>query len=258
MKCPSNPSDYPYHGGAYYDRDNPMSGYPGTAPWDVCVVTDGSQVSPSAPACDPTVGDPLGEWSGVEPPSHEGTFTTTGSPNNSADVTVNGVTVAVDYDGDYTFALYDCVPARNQTICDMELKTMNLTLLGNPVFGDYEVDGATLDLAAPESTKATFNCNSSSCFGTFEFSKKIKNPISLNLSWDQTTTSTGTIGGGSILLSNGRNGYGGVKKMTGQLDLDASMISGTLRLIGQGSDSFGGDFASATFDVTGPVGRYTP
>ena len=46
--------------------------------------------------------------------------------------------------------------------------------------------------------------------------------------------------------------------VTGELDLDASMSTGTLRLHGSGSDSLGGDFASATFDVTGPVTRYNP
>ena len=71
--------------------------------------------------------------------------------------------------------------------------------------------------------------------------------------------STGrALGGGSLLLANGGPGLGGVTRVLGELELNASMATGTLRLHGAGSDSLGGDIASATFDVTGPVTRYTP
>jgi hypothetical protein len=135
---------------------------------------------------------------------------------------------------------------------------LDIALAGSPVFGGYEVDGAQLDLAADQTTTATFNCTSSECFGTFDFSLRAGTQISLNLSWDQTTTATGSIGGGSLLLSNGGDGLGGVTRLLGELDLDPSMNTGTLHLRGSGSDSLGGDIASATFDITGQVGRYTP
>ena len=255
-KCPLGlPGDYPFTPEAqFYDYDT-EAGYNAMGSEACTVAGTYSAVSLDAASCTPTPG-PLEPWDDVAPPSHEGSFAV--GPGNTANVTVNGNLVAVSYEGDYSFALYDCVTSGRLRTCYLDLRTLNFTMLGNPVFGDYEVDGAVLDLAATQTTTATFSCTLGSCFGTFEFSSKIGNPISMNFSWDQTTTPTGSIGGGSLLLSNGPNGLGGLNKLRGELDLDGIMSQGTLRLYGSGSDNFGGDFASASFDLTGPVGRYNP
>ena len=67
-----------------------------------------------APTCDPAHPSHLEPWNNTVPPTHEGAFASSTS-GNEAEVTVNGVTRAVGYDGDYVFSLSDCVTIRSQT-----------------------------------------------------------------------------------------------------------------------------------------------
>ncbi len=104
-----------------------------------------------------------------------------------------------------------------------------------------------------------FDCDSHSgtCLGTFSFSRELGSAVDMNLSWDQTTLSSGSVGGGSVMLSNGTGGLGGVDVIDGELELDATKSVGTIRLTGTGADALGGSLASATFDPTGPVDRFS-
>lgn len=81
------------------------------------------------------------------------------------------------------------------------------------------------------------------------------NPIELGLQWRQVKqgTSPPVVNLGALHLGNDGTSLGSVQALHGELTLDPAAESGTLRLIGSGTDSFGGDAASISFDITGDV-----
>lgn len=139
--------------------------------------------------------------------------------------------------------------------CTLRLLALNVELAGGPTFGGYRVDTAVMHLASPQETKVAFKCDRSSCIGTFEFGVGIGNPLEMNLSWDQTTIATQSVGGGSMLLSNGPAGLGGLETVYGELEMDTARTNGSLRLMIKGADNLGGSFASIVIDATGPIAR---
>lgn len=68
--------------------------------------------------------------------------------------------------------------------------------------------------------------------------------------------STIDIGGGDLAL--GKNQLGSRSRVTGELGLDTAKSSGRVHLWGAGKDGFGGEVASVTFDLRGPVSPYAP
>jgi len=113
---------------------------------------------------------------------------------------------------------------------------------------------AALKLSVPfQTTTVTFSCDAQGCLGSFDFSSRVGTTLGMDMSWEQTKISTGAVGKGRLEL--GPNGLASLAQVQGELDLDASKSSGTLRLHGSGSDKLGGEFASVRFDISGPVGK---
>jgi len=113
---------------------------------------------------------------------------------------------------------------------------------------------ASLNLSVPfQTTTVTFSCDAQGCLGSFDFSSRVGTTLGMDMSWEQTKISTGSVGRGFLAL--GADGLGSLARVQGELDLDASKSTGTLRLHGSGSDNLGGEFASVRFDISGPVGK---
>lgn len=223
-----------------------------TGPWVSASAIGGSFIGSCVPDLNPTVDYP----GSVSPPTHEGTFTSAAPQSSSVDVHLDGVHHLVAADGQFELAISDCEPVRHLETCYLELRAMKLDLLGPVAFSDYSIDTAMLSLEEVGKASVTFDCSDGlSCIGSFDFSTRSGTSPDVLLEWDQTNLSTGSLGGGSLLL--GENGLANMGRVLGELDLDASKQSGTLRLRGSGSDSFGGTFASIDFDVAGPISGYT-
>jgi hypothetical protein len=253
LKCPAGPDAYPFWGPGFHQPGSLLT-IALAEPYDGCMQLSG-EVLDDQPSCDPSHPSHLDPFPVASvAPTHEGTLVA-GAPSTDSDVTINGVTVAVDFSGQFAFFLDDCVSSRPYEQCDLSMRALRLDLVGTPVFGDYRVDEAALSLAFPQTTTVDFVCGRSECSGTFEFAATAATAIDMNLEWRQKTLSSGAPGGGGLLLSHGPGGLGGVTTLHGTLDLDVSKSSGTLTLTGSGSDQFGGDLASTTFTVSGPVER---
>jgi hypothetical protein len=261
-KCP-DPLDYPFSGVGFTD---PESGGPIAIgpPYDGCIAISG-EVQTMAMSCDPSSPAELEPWpQGSIPPTHTGSFSSS-APQSRATIRVNGVARDVGYDGRIALAISDCVtltpkggavasdPMVRRTQCRLELQSLQLELVGSPRFGEYRVDGAMLDLVAGTPTPIDFVCKTRGCRGRFSFSHQGASSVAVNLNWDQTNLSTGSIGGGGIAL--GAERLGEVSQLEGVIDLDPQMETGTIRVRGTGRDSLGGDFASTSFDMTGHVAR---
>ncbi len=102
----------------------------------------------------------------------------------------------------------------------------------------------------------SFVCDGSGCSGSFDFLARTGTSLAADFAWDQTKLVSGGVGGGSVAL--GKDRLGNITRVTGELDLDPTKSSGSIRLWGTGEDSYGGDFASVTFDLSGPIGPYAP
>ncbi len=250
MKCPK-PMDFPFSGGPFHVPGDPDTPIDLQGPYDGCIAV-GGQVSTTAISCDPSSPGHLAPWADGGTPTHQGSLSSA-TPGNQAEVTINGVSIPVAFDGAFELAIRDCSQEANKQLCTLELQRLDLALLGNPIFGGYEVTGGAAELAISQTTSVKFTCGKSSCEGLFSFSANAGTPLSLNMTWDQLTTATGSVGGGTLALSNGPGSLGGMKKLLGTLVLDTTLGAGTLELQGNGSDALGGDFASATFDIAGPV-----
>lgn len=116
------------------------------------------------------------------------------------------------------------------------------------------VDTAVLQLNLPSRTTAIFVCDSSGCTGSFDFIGRTGTSIAADFAWDQTNVQNGAIGGGAVAL--GKDELGEISRVMGELELDTTKSSGTIRLWGTGQDNFGGDVADVTFDLTGPVNKF--
>ena len=99
----------------------------------------------------------------------------------------------------------------------------------------------------------SFACDSGGCSGSFEFLARSGATIAADLNFEQQHLPTATPGGGHIGL--GADGLGQFSRVIGELDLDATKSTGTLRLRGEGKDAMGGEFASTSFDLTPEVIR---
>jgi hypothetical protein len=226
-------------------------------PYYGCTVVAGAEVADSntGQTCDPSDSSHLAPFATAADvtPSHEGTLST-GVPGSEAEITINGDSVTMEFAGDVEFFLDNCVISRPYTQCDLGLRVLDLAVIGSPVFGDYQVNSATLSLAHPETTTVDFVCNRNACGGDFAFLASVA-PLGMNLNWEQKTLSTGRTGGGGMLLSHGPGGLGGISTLNGHLELDVSMSTGTIQLVGSGNDAYSGNLASTTFDLRGTVDR---
>jgi hypothetical protein len=191
---------------------------------------------------------PYGEMLDV-PPTHEGSFTT-GSNGNDVEIEVLGESASAAYALDIGFALHSCdVDGINGGKCTLLLSTFDMTTTDNIEVGGYDVLDGSLTLNARVAAAIEFSpCTTAGCFGTFEFSETLGNPVGVNLFWLQENTETESVDKGAIHLSNGSGGLGGLDSLSGSLLLDSSGQYGELRLVGSGHDSFGGEWAEVGFD----------
>jgi hypothetical protein len=195
---------------------------------------------------------------GLVPPTHESTFTS-GSAGNTVDITMLGEPFTVAYDLYVQFVVDQCDAAGiDGGTCRVVLSAFDMTTTSPIQVGDYVAIDGTLDLNARVAATASFGaCRHGQCKGTFEMSNRNGNPIGINLFWTQRNTQTSSIDEGAIHLGNGVGALGGVEALTGELTLDTSGSTGTLRLVGGGADALGGDFATADFDLLGSVAPLT-
>ena len=212
------------------------------------------ELTAGANSCDPSHPSHLEPFPVADvSPTHEGTLSTA-VPGGEAEITINGNSVTMAYTGDVAFYLDNCITTRPYVQCDLGLRVLNLEANGVPSFGDYQVTDAGVELAYPEVTTIDFVCDRLGCVGDFAFVSSVA-PLAMNLNWQQTNVVTQQSSAAGLLLSNGVGGLGGLNTLSGQLDLDTSLSAGTIQVVGSGSDAFGGDIASATFDLRGTVDR---
>ncbi len=252
LKCPNHPDDYPFDGpglSGSWDAFTPTDVHP---PFNGCIAV-GARVDPDEGACDPTSPVHTDPWpTTLTPPTHEGTFTSD-QAGSHAEVSVNDVPQSLEFAGDVAFSVYDCEQRGRQEACLLDLQRLTLTLGSAPMFGEYEVDFAQLSINRPTTTPASFACDESGCSGSFEFLARSGVTIAADLNFEQQHLPTATPGGGHLAL--GADGLGEFTRVIGELDLDTTKSTGTLRLRGEGRDAMGGEFASTTFDLTSAVSR---
>lgn len=206
-------------------------------------------------ACVPDL-SPTTDYPAVTLPTHEGTFTSQAPHSSSANVQLDGATRLIAADGRFSLALSDCQHVRHLQTCHVELQALELDLQGPVAFTNYSLDTALLSLQDLAATSVTFDCSDGvRCVGAFDFSTRTGTSLDVLLHWDQTNLVSGSLGGGSLRL--GRDGLASMSRVLGELDLDLTKASGTLRLRGGGSDSLGGDFASIDFDIAGKISTFT-
>jgi hypothetical protein len=207
-------------------------------------------------SCDPMTSPVVsyGEMLDVAP-THEGTFTT-GTNGSEVEIEILGNSASAAYALDVQFALHSCDRAGiNGGECTLLLSTFDMATTDNIEVGGYDVLDGSLTLNARVAATVDFSaCTSEGCFGTFEFSETLGNPVGVNLFWLQENTQTNSIDKGAIHLSNGSGGLGGLDSLSGSVLLDSSGATGELRLVGSGRDSFGGEWAEVGFDIVGDVG----
>lgn len=118
---------------------------------------------------------------------------------------------------------------------------------------DYEVN-ASLSLNQTAVAEVFFDaCGVSTCEGSFELSVAEQNSIGVNLEWTQVNPTTMSVGHGALHLANDGVALGGVDELYGYIALDLQGAGGIIQLFGSGADSFGGDLATADFDMYGFV-----
>lgn len=162
----------------------------------------------------------------------------------------------MDFSGEVQLAISDCEGRSRQEVCVLDLESLVFELESNPTFGDYQVDTALLRLNLPTRTTASFVCDNRGCSGSFDFLARTGTSVAADFAWDQTNLVSGGVGGGSIAL--GKDQLGAISRVTGELDLDTTKSTGTIRLWGAGEDALGGDVASVTFDLSGSLQPYAP
>ena len=135
--------------------------------------------------------------------------------------------------------------------------TFDLTLNQPLSVGGYDVSTASLRLAqANEATVDFTPCVRGKCVGAFTMTEAYGNPIGVDLTWTQ-KTSTGHVDTNVLNLSNAAGALGGVERLTGTLVLEqSSPTEGDLRIQVSGSDNFGGSLAEIDIDMTGVVSRW--
>ena len=216
-------------------------------PWIAANALGGSLFGSCVPDPNPTV-----DYPATVAPTHEGTFTSKGKRSSSVGIELDGVHRVLAADGRFEMALFNCDSKRHTEICDLELRWLDLELHGPAEFTNYSVDTALLSLNSVGRTSVTFDCSDrSSCNGTFDFDSGRETDLEVLLTWDQTNLSTGTVGGGTLLL--GDNGLAKMTHVTGELKLNSDKEKGSLSLRGKGADKLDGSFVSVDFDITGPV-----
>lgn len=191
----------------------------------------------------------------IEPPGYTAFFS---DRDGSLDLDVAGYTIGAEYYLQIGFALTNCESGGvDGGTCDLEISSFdvaihNVTMSEGEL--DYQVD-ATLQLVRPAVASVTFDeCVGGVCSGEFEFSVAEGNPIDFGLVWTQVDLnypySTSVA---ALLLSNAGDALGGVEAVYGTIAMDPLAQSGSLLMDGYGEDSWGGEFASATFGVFGFV-----
>lgn len=249
LKCPAQGS---FSGGPFVNENGQPLDI--SAPFDGCATAFG-EVNASAMACNPDSPGHTDPWENEVAPTHEGTFSSS-TQGSQADITINGSTRAVSFTGKALLGISDCEGRSRQEVCVLDLQSLGLELGSSPIFGDYQVDTAQLQLNLPTRTTASFVCDTSGCSGSFDFLTRTGTSILADFAWDQTNILSGAVGGGSLAL--GKDELGSITRVTGELELDSTKSTGTIRMWGAGQDSFGGESASVTFDLTGPLQLYKP
>ncbi len=250
LKCPSSGS---FQGGPFLDEDGYALEIQG--PFDVCTVAYGEVSQVMAMACNPDNPSHTAPWSDGPPPTHEGTLSSTNA-GSSAEVEINGVLHAADFVGEILLGISDCETRSRQEVCVLDLQSLALELESTPTFGNYEVDTAQIRLNLPARTTTSFVCDTAGCSGSFDFLARTGTSVEADVAWDQTNLQTSAVGGGSLAL--GRKKLGHLSRVTGELELDSTKTTGTIRIWGTGEDHFGGEAARVTFDLRGSVSRYAP
>lgn len=231
--------------GTWFDACSALADFP--APLNNRVVAENA-CNPTTPAV-----EPYSEQLEI-PPTHETTFSSASSQTN-VDISVIGNELTAAFALDVEFALHECDrDGVDGGSCTLVLSFLDMATTSPMLVGDYwAIDGA-LTLNARVAAEVSFTpCSRGVCTGTFTFSDTDANPIGVNLFWTQRSLVTSSIDDAALHLSNGGGGLGGLEDLTGVLELDVSGEYGTLRLVGGGSDSFGGDWATVDFDILGDV-----
>ena len=202
--------------------------------------------------CQPASPHPYRE-NGIEvPPTHETDFTSSSSGNDVEIWIANNQLTPASYNLNVKYSIdqWEWVEGNKYT-ARVIISHLELTF-GNMTFDGYAVNSVRLALnqrvAAEEQP---FECDTNGCVGVFEFSEDEGNPIAANLFWTQIQRGTSNVAHGKLPLGNHDEALGGVEALVGILDLTGGSSTSTLRLIGYGADSFGGDFASLDFDLLG-------
>jgi hypothetical protein len=254
-------STVPSPAGQYYevieDEFHPIGGVGGTTWLDSCIALpiQSSLHSTIAElnACNPTEPMPFGEGIDV-PPSYGGFFS---DRDGSMDIDIAGAALTAEYELSMHFALVDCQSGGiDGGSCTLVMSEFDMTLHDIGMSGgdvDYQVT-ANLSLNQAAVAEAFFDeCGVSTCEGSFEFSVAEGNSIGVDLEWTQVNQGTMSTGQGALYLANDDVALGGVDDLFGFVQLDLQGDGGIIQLFGSGEDSFGGDLATAKFEMLGFV-----